>query len=54
MRNATPKRKSIGVSDFKSWETIIKDDFTNQMIDRKSDFVNLQEMNIPHFFENKK
>jgi hypothetical protein len=50
VREATPKNKSIKESDFKSWENIIKDDFTNQMIDLKSDLINLQELHIPPFF----
>ena len=29
-------------------------DFTNQIIDRKSDFLKLQELKFPDFFENKK
>jgi hypothetical protein len=50
----TPKSKTIEEIHLKSWKTIIKDDFSNQMIDRKSDFVNFQELYIPHFFKNKK
>ena len=52
--DATPKSKAIEKIDFKSWETIYEDDLLNQTIDRKSDFVNLQELHFPHFFENKK
>ena len=48
------KSKSIKESDFKYWETINKDDFPNQMIDRKSDFVKLKEFHIPSFLENEK
>ena len=42
--DTSPKTKSIKEIDFKSWQIIYKDDFSNQMIDRKQDFVNLQDL----------
>ncbi len=51
--DASPKTKVILENNLKTWKTILKDDFTNQVIEGKSDFLNLQELKFPDFFENK-
>ena len=52
--DASPKSKGIIKNDLKTREAILKDDFTNLVIDHESDFVNLQELKFPNSFENKK
>jgi hypothetical protein len=52
--DAFPKSKGIKGNDLKNWKNIYTDDFTNRLIDLKSDFVKIQELKYPDFFENKK
>ncbi len=51
--DTSPKSKGIIENDLKIRETILEDDLTDEVIVSKSDFVNLQELQFPDFFENK-
>ena len=49
MINDSPKSKSMEKTYFRSLEIIDKDNFSDQMIDHKSDFEKLQELQFPEF-----